>query len=68
MQARQAECDAVAEAMHYLSHCYHNISDIMVNLNQPPPRQLRAAPVPMLPSGAFMQHMPPPVSGVLARW
>ncbi|KAI0211538.1 Large proline-rich protein bag6 [Lamellibrachia satsuma] len=58
LRARQAECDLVAEAIHYLSHTYHNISDVMMNLSQAPPRQLRAAPVPMLPPGVFMQHVP----------
>lgn len=34
----------------------------MMNLSQAPPRQLRAAPVPMLPPGVFMQHVPAQVS------
>ena len=61
MRARQVEVDRVAEVMHFISHAYHSITDIMVNLAQPPPRQLRAGPV-TLPTGAFMHHIAPQVS------
>jgi len=33
-----------SSCMHYMSHAQHAMSDIMLNFNRPPPRQLRARP------------------------
>ena len=43
---QQRYCNLVSEAMHYVSHAYHSISDMMVNCNSPPPRHLHAPPAP----------------------
>ena len=39
--------DQVSEALHALSHGYHNISDIAYELAVPPPRQLMAQSLPI---------------------
>ena len=46
MTVRNAQrlCNLVTEAMHYISHAYHSISDIMVDMGRTPPRELRAPP------------------------
>ena len=43
-QESQTLYNSVSQILHFLSHAQHAISDIMVNLSQPPPRQLRARP------------------------
>ncbi|KAK7094655.1 large proline-rich protein BAG6-like isoform X1 [Littorina saxatilis] len=44
---RQRLVDQVSEALHALSHGYHNISDIAYELASPPPRQLMAQALPI---------------------
>ncbi|PVD22317.1 hypothetical protein C0Q70_18126 [Pomacea canaliculata] len=51
---RQRMVDHVSEAMHALSHCFHNISDINYELSAPPPRLLTAQRLPIYHS----QHSP----------
>ncbi|XP_022320209.2 large proline-rich protein BAG6-like isoform X3 [Crassostrea virginica] len=36
-------CNLVGEISHAIGHCYHNLSDLMIDLNQPRPRHLYAA-------------------------
>ncbi|XP_061164391.1 large proline-rich protein BAG6-like isoform X3 [Saccostrea echinata] len=36
-------CNLVGEITHAISHCYHNLSDLMIDLNQARPRHLYAA-------------------------
>ena len=48
--------DQVSEALHALSHGYHNISDIAYELASPPPRQLMAQSLPI-----YHQAHPPAV-------
>lgn len=48
---RQRMVDHVSEALHALSHCYHNISDIIYELGPPPPRNLMAQRLPIYQPG-----------------
>lgn len=34
----------VSEVLHYISHCNHSVSDLMIDMRQAPPRVLRAPP------------------------
>ena len=34
----------VSQTLHYISHIYHHISDLMIDMNTQPPRQVRAPP------------------------
>nr|KAG5690909.1 hypothetical protein BaRGS_003400 [Batillaria attramentaria] len=54
---RQRMVDHVSEAMHALSHCYHNISDIIYELGPPPPRNLMAQRLPIYQSGPQPQNI-----------
>ncbi|XP_076455384.1 uncharacterized protein LOC143289980 isoform X2 [Babylonia areolata] len=47
LRNRQMLVDQVSEALHALSHGYHNVSDIAYELASPPPRQLRAQSLPI---------------------
>ena len=46
--------------MHYVSHAYHSISDLMIDMGRDAPRELRAAPTPPLrqPTAVFQQAIP----------
>ena len=60
--------DQVSEAMHFISHAYHSISDLMINMRTAPPRQLTAyqampatpppfmfaPPLPLVPFTAYL--------------
>ena len=48
----------VTEVMHYISHAYHAVSDIMVDFSRPPPRELRAQPF-VISQPALVQHSIP---------
>jgi hypothetical protein len=37
--------DGVSECLHYLSHACHSLSDIIVDMGQQPPRNLRCRPI-----------------------
>ena len=37
---QQRVCNMVSEVMHSISHSFHALSDLMVDLSQPCPRQL----------------------------
>ena len=43
-QEAQTFTDRVAEVLHFISHAYHNISDLMIDTSRAPPRQLMAHP------------------------
>ena len=44
MRSSQRLCNLVSECLHYISHTYHAISDLMVDMGREPPRLLRAMP------------------------
>ena len=50
----------VTEVMHFLSHAQHALSDAMLNLSTPPPRQLRARPfiIQSMVQSAVVQNVP----------
>nr|XP_034301238.1 large proline-rich protein BAG6 isoform X3 [Crassostrea gigas] len=43
LQENTQLCNLVGEISHAIGHCYHNLSDLMIDLNQPRPRHLYAA-------------------------
>merc|ERR1719309_57841 len=49
-----------SSCMHFLAHAQHAMSDIMVNLSRPPPRQLRARPfvIQSVVQSAVLQSVP----------
>merc|ERR1719470_21597 len=53
-----------SQCLHFLSHAQHALSDIMINLSRPPPRQVRARPFviqSVVQSGAItVAQVPPP--------
>jgi len=50
----------VTETMHFLSHAQHALSDAMINLNTPSPRELRARPfvIQSVVQSAVVQNVP----------
>ena len=59
LRRSQRVCELTSETMHYMSHVYHNLSDLVIDWNQPPPRRLRASPVPAHQATAFIQQTIP---------
>lgn len=54
----QRVCNVVMETLHYISHAYHNISDMTLDLSAPAPRALRA-PAPGPTHTAIVQQAIP---------
>ena len=48
----QRFCSRISQVLHYVSHVYHSLSDITVDMRQVPPRQLRAPPPPAMMMGS----------------
>ncbi|XP_069120760.1 large proline-rich protein BAG6-like isoform X1 [Argopecten irradians] len=60
-ETRQAQevCNLVGEILHAISHCYHSLSDLMVDMGEHSPRQLYAAFVPAaIPAAVIQQTIP----------
>ncbi|XP_011328969.1 large proline-rich protein bag6 isoform X2 [Ooceraea biroi] len=45
VEESQRIVDGVSEVLHLMSHCCHALSDIIVDMSQPPPRNLRCRPI-----------------------
>ncbi|XP_067008462.2 large proline-rich protein BAG6 [Anabrus simplex] len=58
VQESQRVFSLVSEIMHYLSHAYHALSDIMCDFSQPPPRSLRCRPVLIQHSAVLQAGIP----------
>ena len=57
MMGAQRLCNLTSEVLHSLSHVYHHVSDLMVDMSQAPPRNLRAPPP--MPTTAIIQQTIP---------
>ncbi len=55
LQRRQTEINLLSNAMHFLSHAQHALSDLVVSCSQRPPRELRARPLQPHPVMAFLE-------------
>ncbi|XP_044762734.1 large proline-rich protein BAG6 isoform X2 [Coccinella septempunctata] len=53
-QKIQLELNKVSEVMHFLSHAYHSLSDVILRVRTSPPRPLLTRPL-MLQQSAFVQ-------------
>uniref|UniRef100_A0A1B6ED57 Large proline-rich protein BAG6 n=1 Tax=Clastoptera arizonana TaxID=38151 RepID=A0A1B6ED57_9HEMI len=59
-ESQQRVFGSVSEIMHYLSHGYHALSDIMCDFSLPPPRYLRCRPVLIQHSAVLQTGIPIP--------
>ncbi|XP_076387799.1 uncharacterized protein LOC100875279 isoform X2 [Megachile rotundata] len=58
VEENQTFVDSVSECLHYTSHACHALSDIIVDMNQQPPRNLRCRPI-IIQRSAILQHGTP---------
>ena len=57
MLSAQRLCNMTSEVLHSLSHVYHHVSDLMVDMSRTPPRNLHAPPP--MPTTAIIQQTIP---------
>lgn len=50
--------DGVTECFHFLSHAQHALSNLNINMQQPPPRTLRCRPMVIQPSAILQAGLP----------
>lgn len=69
LQENTQLCNLVGEISHAIGHCYHNLSDLMIDLNQPRPRHLYAAFVspPVQTTLIHQQTIPVHINAVSGR-
>jgi hypothetical protein len=66
LQDAQRVFNSVSEVMHFLSHAYHAMSDIMCEFSCPPPRNLRCRPVLIQHSAVLQAGIP--IQVVIKFW
>lgn len=54
----QSMINRVSEIMHLLGHAYHSLSDVMVQVSQPPPRPLLCRPILIQHSAVLQAGIP----------
>lgn len=54
----QTVINRVSEIMHLLGHAYHSLSDVMVQVNTPPPRPLLCRPILIQHSAVLQAGIP----------
>ncbi|KAK0181321.1 hypothetical protein PV327_003614 [Microctonus hyperodae] len=54
----QRVIDGVTECFHFLSHAQHALSNLNINMQQPPPRTLRCRPMVIQPSAILQAGLP----------
>lgn len=54
----QTVINRVSEIMHLLGHAYHSLSDVMVQVSQPPPRPLLCRPILIQHSAVLQAGIP----------
>ncbi|XP_046395611.1 large proline-rich protein BAG6 isoform X2 [Ischnura elegans] len=57
-ESMQRTYNSVSEVMHYLSHAYHAMSDIICDFSQAPPRNLRSRPLVIQHSAVLQAGIP----------
>ncbi|XP_064650179.1 large proline-rich protein BAG6-like isoform X2 [Lineus longissimus] len=62
LRNNQRVINQVSVILHHISHAYHSISDLIIDLSSSQPRQLRAVPAPPPPPTAVI-HQTIPVQG-----
>merc|ERR1719158_1313876 len=60
LTSEQTYFNNYSQCLHFLAHAQHALSDIMINLSRPPPRQLRARPfvIQSVVQSAVLQSVP----------
>lgn len=58
VQQTQNVINRVSEIMHLLGHAYHSMSDVMVQVSQPPPRPLLCRPILIQHSAVLQAGIP----------
>lgn len=58
VQQTQQLITRVSEIMHLLGHAYHSLSDVMVQVSQPPPRPLLCRPILIQHSAVLQAGIP----------
>lgn len=58
LQETRQMLNRVSQVLHYLGHAYHSLSDIIINVDQPPPRLLLCRPILIQPPAVVQAGIP----------
>lgn len=58
MEESQRIVDGVSEILHFMSHACHALSDIIIDMSQPPRRNLRCRPIIVQHSAILQPSIP----------